>query len=40
MVVAEGGKNAAVQSRIMDAVTALFGVEVHKVKVVPMQNVE
>lgn len=40
VVVAEGGKNAAVQSRIMDAVTALFGVEVHKVKVVPMQNVE
>lgn len=40
VIVAEGGKNAAVQSRIVDAVTALFGVEAHKVKVVPMQNVE
>ncbi len=36
VVVAEGGGNPATVSAISDVVTALFGVETHKVKVVKM----
>lgn len=36
LVVAEGGDNAVVKQNISDAVMALFGVELHKIKIVKM----
>lgn len=36
-VVAQGGGNAVVQKNITDVIQALFGVEVHKIKVVKMK---
>lgn len=40
VIVAEGGGNPATAANISDVVTALFGVEAHKVKVVKMTEVE
>ncbi|MGN0307750.1 MAG: stage III sporulation protein AG, partial [Lachnospiraceae bacterium] len=36
-VVAEGGGNAVVQKNITEVIQALFGIEVHKIKVVKMK---
>lgn len=36
LVVAEGGDNAQIVSQITEAVQALFGIEVHKIKVMKM----
>ena len=36
-VVAEGGSNAVVQKNITEVIQALFGIEVHKIKVVKMK---
>lgn len=38
LVVAQGAENSAVKQEIVDAVTALFSLEAHKIKVVKMQN--
>lgn len=38
LIVAQGGKNATVVKNISDAVLALFPVEVHKIKVVKMNE--
>ena len=37
VVVAEGAGNARVDSKIMDAVKALFGIEAHKISIVKMR---
>ena len=40
VVVAEGAGNARVDSKIMDAVKALFGIEAHKISIVKMRSQE
>ena len=40
VVVAEGAGNAAVNSRISEAVKALFSLEVHKISIVKMRSQE
>lgn len=38
LVIAQGGGNSVVKQEILDAVTALFPLEAHKIKIVKMQN--
>lgn len=38
LVVAQGGDNSSVNLAIVDAIQALFGVEVHKIKIVKMNT--
>ena len=38
LVVAEGGDNSSVILAITDAIQALFGVDVHKIKIVKMNT--
>ena len=40
LIVAEGGGSQAVATNISEAVEALFGLEVHKIKVVEMNQVQ